>query len=219
MVRLLILCLLVLMGVAAPAAAQTGSRHAAPDLEALLPTSLGGVALTVESQIGTDLTTSSVAFDAFLASLGKTRADFSLASAYARKGLPAAVGAWRVKGADPAPLLPGFKVALQASSATPLASAEESSRAARSRASATRASSPKARSTHSCVATRSGSCRRPSQRSRRKRWASCRDRQGYQSSACFNICRNKGLSGLSQSGHSSALTMKPASTSSVAEVT
>ena len=100
MVRLLILCLLVLMGVAAPAAAQTGSRHAAPDLEALLPTSLGGVALTVESQAGTDLTTSSAAFDAFLAGLGKTRADFSLASAYARRGLPAAVGAWRVQGAD-----------------------------------------------------------------------------------------------------------------------
>jgi hypothetical protein len=125
MVRLFVLCLLTVIGAAAPAPAQTGSRHAAPDLEALLPTSLGGVALTIESQSGTDLRTSSVAFDAFLASLGKTRADFSLASAYARKGLPAAVGAWRVQGASGAELLPSFKVALQASSATPLASAEE----------------------------------------------------------------------------------------------
>ena len=67
----------------------------------MLPTTLGGVALTVESQAGTD-SRPSAAFDAFLASLGKTRADFSLASAYSPGGLEAEVGAWRVKGADPA---------------------------------------------------------------------------------------------------------------------
>src|SRR6185312_6712767 len=93
-------------------------------LEALLPTALGGVSLTVESQAGTDLATASAAFDGFLASLGKTRADFSLASAYARR-LGAQVGAWRVKGAERALLLPGFKTAVQASSTTPLAVAEE----------------------------------------------------------------------------------------------
>ena len=82
-------------------AALAGGRHADPELEALLPTTLGGVALTVESQAGTDLSTQSAAFDAFLASLGKTRADFTLASAYAQGGLKAEVGAWRVKGADP----------------------------------------------------------------------------------------------------------------------
>ena len=75
----------------------------------MLPTTLGGVALTIESQAGTDLATQSAAFDAFLASLGKTRADFTLASAYRRGDLKAEVGAWRVKGADPALLLPGFK--------------------------------------------------------------------------------------------------------------
>lgn len=102
-----------------------GQRHAAPELEALLPTSLGGVALTVESQAGTDLATKSGAFDAFLRNLGKTRGDFSVASAYATGGLRAEIGAWRVKGADPALMLQGFKTALQSSSTTPLTLAEE----------------------------------------------------------------------------------------------
>ena len=109
---------------ATPTAA-AAERHADPALEALLPTSLAGVSLTVESQAGTDLATKSAPFDAFLAALGKTRADFWLASAYAAGGLKAEIGAWRVKGADPALLLPGFKKALQASSTTPLAEAEE----------------------------------------------------------------------------------------------
>ncbi len=100
-------------------------RHADPALEALLPTTLGGVALTVESQAGTELSSNSAPFDAFLASLGKTRADFTLASAYAQGGLKAEVGAWRIKGADPALLLPGFRIVMQASSTTPLTNAEE----------------------------------------------------------------------------------------------
>jgi hypothetical protein len=102
-----------------------GSRHADPSLEALLPTSLGGVALAVESQSGADLATKSGAFDEFLKSLGKTRGDFSVASAYATGGLRAEIGAWRVKGADPALMLQGFKTALQSSSTTPLTLAEE----------------------------------------------------------------------------------------------
>ncbi len=110
--------------VAARSAVAQG-RHADPELEALLPTTLGGAALTVESQAGTDLATNSSAFDAFLASLGKTRADFSIASAYSPGGLKAAIGAWRVRGADPALLLPGFKTAVQASSTTPLTQVEE----------------------------------------------------------------------------------------------
>jgi len=105
---------------------EAAQRHADPELEALLPTTLGGVALTIESQSGTDLTTRSAPFDAFLASLGKTRSDFSLASAYASGGLRAEVGAWRVRGAETSLLLPGFKTAVQASSATPLNQAEES---------------------------------------------------------------------------------------------
>ena len=75
----------------------------------MLPTTLGGVSLTIESQAGTELATRSAAFDAFLASLGRTRADFSVASAYSPGGLRAEVGGWRVKGADPALLLPALQ--------------------------------------------------------------------------------------------------------------
>jgi hypothetical protein len=112
-------------GVLVVAFVLTAGRHAAPELEALLPTTLGGVSLTIESQAGTDLATQSAAFDAFLAGLGKTRADFALASAYSQGGLEAAVGAWRVRGADPSLLLPGFTTAVQASSTTPLVQVEE----------------------------------------------------------------------------------------------
>jgi hypothetical protein len=102
-----------------------GDRHADSDLEAMLPTSLGGVALVLESQSGSELSTQSGPFDAFLKTLGKTRADFTLASAYSQGSLKAEIGAWRVRGADPGLLLPGFKAAVQASSSTPLAQAEE----------------------------------------------------------------------------------------------
>jgi hypothetical protein len=122
-----VLSLAVAMGILAASVGNSVSanRHADPALEALLPTTLGGVSLTVESQAGTDLSTNSGPFDAFLASLGKTRADFTLASAYAQGGLKAEVGAWRVKGADPSLLIPGFKKAVQGSSTTPLTTAEE----------------------------------------------------------------------------------------------
>ena len=80
-----------------------GSKRAARRSRArgVAPPTLGGVALTIESQAGTDLTTQSAAFDAFLGGLGKSRSDFIVASAYAQRGLPAAVGAWRVRGVDP----------------------------------------------------------------------------------------------------------------------
>lgn len=127
--KIVLLALLSAVGIGAAAlmnaSAATGNRHADPELEALLPTTLGGVALTVESQAGTELSTNSAPFDTFLTSLGKTRSDFSLASAYAQGGLKAEVGAWRVKGADPALLLPGFKAAVQGSSTTPLTQTEE----------------------------------------------------------------------------------------------
>ena len=111
----LVLVLVVILA-AGIGAALAGSRHADPELEALLPATLGGVALTIESQAGTELATQSAAFDAYLAGLGRSRADFSLASAYAQGGLEAEVGAWRVRGGDPAKLLPGFITAVQASS-------------------------------------------------------------------------------------------------------
>ena len=53
-------------------------RHADINMEALLPETLGGVALTVESQAGTDLTVQSEPFDLFLKNLNRTRADFTL---------------------------------------------------------------------------------------------------------------------------------------------
>ena len=102
-------------------AASEASRHAAPDLEALLPETLGAVALTRESQRGTDLARQSSALDAFLAGLGKTLDDFALASAYSAAGdVEAQVGVWRVRGATSALLMPGFIQAIQASSTTPL---------------------------------------------------------------------------------------------------
>jgi hypothetical protein len=119
--RFALAAFIAIVGTAAVAA----SRHADPALEALLPDTLGGVALTVESQAGADLSTTSGPFDAFLTSLGKSRADFTLASAYSQGDLKAAIGAWRVKGADSALLLPGFKAAVQASSTTPLTQARE----------------------------------------------------------------------------------------------
>lgn len=111
--------LLLVMGLfAVPALA--GGRHADAALEAMLPTTLGGALLTVESQAGPELATRSPAFDVFLAALGRGRADFTVASAYTQSSLPAEVGGWRVKGADPAALLPAFQKAVQQSSAQPL---------------------------------------------------------------------------------------------------
>ena len=100
-------------------------RHADPELEALLPKTLGGRTLVVESQAGSELATNSAPFDAFLALLGKSRADFRLASAYSLGDLKAAVGSWRVIGADSSALLPGFRQTMQASSSTPLTTLEE----------------------------------------------------------------------------------------------
>jgi hypothetical protein len=119
----LVACVLLLLMATIDAAAE--GRHADPQLEAMLPVKLGGVVLVVESQAGTDLATDSAAFDAFLSGLGKTRADFTVASAYAQGGLKGAAGAWRVRGADAAALLPAFKKTVQTSSATPLVAAEE----------------------------------------------------------------------------------------------
>lgn len=97
------------------------SRHADPELEALLPGTLGGIALTRESQRGVDLSRQSPALETFLESLDKTLDDFTLASAYSSAGdLEAQVGAWRIRGASTDLLMPGFITAIQASSTTPL---------------------------------------------------------------------------------------------------
>lgn len=102
-------------------AGSAAGRHADPALEALLPETLGAVALTRESQRGVDLSQQSPALIAFLDSLGKTLDDFTLASAYSSSGdIEAQVGAWRIRGADTARLMPGFVQAVQASSTTKL---------------------------------------------------------------------------------------------------
>lgn len=132
---------LVLMGVIigatvpspAPTLADTGragaaipaGRHADPELEAMLPRVLGGAALVVESQAGTELATRSAAFDGFLARLGRSRADFTVASAYSDRGLHAEIGAWRVRGAAPDAMLDGLVAALQEASRVPLSVAAE----------------------------------------------------------------------------------------------
>lgn len=108
---------------APPSAAPTeaGTRHADPALEALLPSTLGGVSLVVESQHGTDLSNQSEALDAMLKDLGRALTDFTLASAYSPAGdIEAQVGAWRVSGVTPDALMPAFVDTVQASSATKL---------------------------------------------------------------------------------------------------
>ena len=92
-----------------------------------------------------------------------------------RADLQAEVGAWRVKGADPTLLLPAFQGGRAGLSATPLTKAEEDvgGRAV------TRIGDPgpagaAGRSMSSCAATRCCSCRRPTARSPKRRWASCR---------------------------------------------
>jgi hypothetical protein len=107
----------------APSAAPTavGVSHADRALEDLLPTTLQGVSLTHASQRGTDLTRESNALNDMLANLGKTLADFTLASAYSERGeVKGQVGAWRIKGAETSRLVSEFVKSVQASSTTKL---------------------------------------------------------------------------------------------------
>ncbi len=83
------------------AVAISAGRHSDPELEALLPQTLGGVALTIESQAGPELATNSAAFDAFLKTLGKSRDDFTLASAYARRRAQGSGGGLAGEGRRP----------------------------------------------------------------------------------------------------------------------
>ena len=95
------------------------SYHSAPELEALLPDSLGGFRLEKGSQVGSDLRDPGRPFTDMLANLGRTLSDFRVASAYARD-LKAEVGMWRIDGANEKDLVPEFIKAVQASSTTPL---------------------------------------------------------------------------------------------------
>jgi len=111
---------------AAPATAATTpntpdnvSYHSAPDLEKLLPDSLGGFRLEKGSQVGSDLTDPGRPFTDMLANLGRALSDFRVASAYARD-LKAEVGMWQINGANQKDLVPEFIKAVQGSSTTPL---------------------------------------------------------------------------------------------------
>src|SRR5215510_7509794 len=55
------LAIFAMAGLCLAASASAQSRHADLELEALMPTTLGGVALTIESQGGTELATDSAA--------------------------------------------------------------------------------------------------------------------------------------------------------------
>jgi hypothetical protein len=111
--------------VAPPTAATTPntpddvSYHSAPELEKLLPDSLGGFRLEKGSQVGSDLRDPGRPFTDMLANLGRTISDFSVASAYARD-LKAEVGMWQINGANEKDLVPEFIKAVQGSSTTPL---------------------------------------------------------------------------------------------------
>jgi hypothetical protein len=104
-------------------AGSDGAYHSAPKLEALLPDSVGGFRLTKGSQKGTDLQDPGRQFTDMLANLGRSLADFSVASGYARE-LKAEVGVWEIVGASEKDLVSEFTKAVQASSTTPLTVAE-----------------------------------------------------------------------------------------------
>jgi hypothetical protein len=88
---------------------------------------LGGISLVRESQRGADLERQSDALDAMLANLGRTIADFTIASAYSPSGeVEVQVGAWRVAGAAADMLMPEFVKTVQASSTTKLTVGEAS---------------------------------------------------------------------------------------------
>ncbi len=138
---------------------------------------LGGVVLVIESQKGTELATKSSPFDAFLASLGKTRADFTLSHAYSQGGLKAQVGAWRVKGRRSRIVAARLQTAVRASSTTPLTQTEETlAGRAITRIGAPVPADPRPTLRQSCAGIHCSSCNRPTACSPKKPWANCRNR-------------------------------------------
>ncbi len=92
-------------GSASPGASEgAGPTHAAPELEKLLPTTVGGVAMTVDSSLGSTILTSdpgSRAATAALRSAGKTPDDLRFAESYDQTStLNASVVAMSVNGLD-----------------------------------------------------------------------------------------------------------------------
>jgi hypothetical protein len=94
---------------AAPSVGPTPTpAHAVPALEAILPKSVNGTALTTQSLTGTDALQTDAASTALAASIkgfGKTPADFEVAEAYDTSGnVPVTILAFRVPGVDGKPL-------------------------------------------------------------------------------------------------------------------
>ncbi len=85
-----------------PSASAAAASHVSPDLEALLPHSVGGTTLSSQSVLGSTALRSDATSQALIASLkklGKTPADLEIAEAYDAAGkLPMRLFGFRVKG-------------------------------------------------------------------------------------------------------------------------
>jgi hypothetical protein len=105
--------------------------HGVPELEALLPTKIGGVQLKLYSLRGPDFyalgtTDTQGRLDTMLGALGKTVADLSVADAGDPSGQAILeLGAFRVAGAQPAALLADWIAANEASSPGDIAVSSE----------------------------------------------------------------------------------------------
>jgi hypothetical protein len=108
---------------AAVSPSATPNIHAAPDLEARLPDTLGGVAMTKFSLAGTDFlaagsSTGQTQVRSMLQQLGKTESDLLVAQAYdATGGSNDEAAIFQVKGADPGKLLTLWVAAQSAATA------------------------------------------------------------------------------------------------------
>ncbi len=90
------------MSSSSPSASAAAASHVSPDLEALLPHSVGGTTLSSQSVLGSTALRSDATSQALIASLkklGKTPADLEIAEAYDAAGkLPMRLFGFRVKG-------------------------------------------------------------------------------------------------------------------------
>jgi hypothetical protein len=91
-----------------PSVPPVADTHDVPDLEALLPTTVNGTALQLQSWNGGGILTDdawSTSITAFLTSAGKTSADLQVAQAYdPNQALDGSFGAYRVVGLATAPV-------------------------------------------------------------------------------------------------------------------
>lgn len=95
-------------GSALPSTPSSSAGHAAPDLEARLPSQVGGTALSKASGTGADVFQTdpwSSGMTAYLAGIGKSASDFRFAQAWdPARGLDLELGVFQVAGLDAAVL-------------------------------------------------------------------------------------------------------------------